>query len=80
MVSEEGSVRLIVTYIKLKRESQQPDLSIVSFAGIKRVGNFGGRETVYSHVRNNSSIPLASVPLYATANGRPIGRVVISYG
>ena len=77
MVSEEGSVRLIVTYIRLKRESQQPDLSIVSFAGIKRVGNFGGRETVYSHVRNNSSIPLASVPLYATANGRPIGGVVI---
>ena len=73
----EDTADLIITHIALRRESKALDLALLNFAGIERVGTFGKEVPVYSFVRNNSSMPVASAAIYATANGRSIGGTIV---
>lgn len=77
MVSVDVSATLAIQYIKLHRETSAPDLELMNFAGVQRVDAFGKTNTVYSFVRNKSSIPVASASINVTANGRPVGGTVI---
>lgn len=76
-VSKNTKMGLILLYVKVMRESQKPDLELMNFAGINLVGAFTESTEVNSYVRNNSSLAIPSAPIYAFANGRPVGSVLV---
>lgn len=76
-VSKNTNYGLLLLYIKVRRESTKPDLELMNFAGINRIGDFGKRTLVNSYLRNHSSLHIPSAPIYAFANGRPIGSTVV---
>lgn len=76
-VSKNTNYGLLLLYIKVRRETSQPDLELMNFAGINRIGAFEKRTLVKSYLRNHSSIHIPSAPIYAFANGRPIGSTIV---